>query len=243
MKLEEYLLEIEQFLRDYLEVSHCKGYVLGLSGGVDSTLVAAIARKAVGKDRLMCYTIPIESRRNDEDDAKKIAELLDINFKKVDLTDTYLSFKETLKGDDFSRLTLGNLKARMRMSLLYAYAQELGYLVLGTDNLDETYIGYFTKYGDGGVDLLPIKYLTKGEVRRAVKIYGLSSYYSDRVASAGLYAGQTDEGELGFTYDTLDKYLLGEEIDEESKAKIERLHKISEHKRNPLPSPKPFKRD
>ena len=243
MKLEQYLLEIEQFLRDYLKESHMDGYILGLSGGVDSTLVAAIARKAVGKDKLLCISIPIESHRNDEEDAKKIADLLDINFQVINLTETYLSFKKEIKGEEYSRLTLGNLKARMRMSLLYAIGQEKRFLVLGTDNMDEAYIGYFTKYGDGGADLNPINHLTKREVRDAIKMYGLSDYFSERVATAGLYEGQTDEKEIGFTYDELDAYLLGKEINPEVIEKIERLHRISEHKRKPIPTPKPFIRD
>lgn len=242
MELKEYLLEIEKFLQEYLEQSHCKGYVLGLSGGVDSSLVAAIARKAVGKDKLYCYAIDVESNIADIEDAKQVAKELDLNLEVVNLTDTYHSYLKSLKGDEFIRLTKSNLKVRMRMVALFAYAQEHSSLVLGTDNMDERYVGYFTKYGDGAADLLPIVYLTKGEVREAAKLYGLSSVLANRTPSAGLFEGQTDETEMGVSYKDLDNFLLGKEINPKAKERIEHLHKISEHKRVDIPTPKEFKR-
>lgn len=243
MKLEQYLKEIESFLKDYLESNHMDSYVLGLSGGVDSSLVAAIARKAVGKDRLYCYAIDIESNPQDITDAKSVAKELDLNLKVVNLTGTYHSYLKDLSGEDFIRLTKSNLKVRMRMVALFAYAQEKKGLVLGTDNADERYVGYFTKYGDGAVDVLPIVHLTKSEVRDAAKMYGLSEILANRVPSAGLFEGQTDEKEMGISYKDLDDFLLGKEIDPKSKERIEYLHKISEHKRKAIPEPIPFKRD
>lgn len=242
MELKEYLLEIEKFLKEYLENSHCKAYVLGLSGGVDSSLVAAIARKAVGKDKLYCYAIDIDSNKADASDAKKVAEELDVNLEVINLSETYHSYLKELKGEEFIRLTKSNLKVRMRMVALFAFAQEHSGLVLGTDNLDERYVGYFTKYGDGAADVLPIVYLTKGEVREAAKLYGLSSVLAERVPSAGLFEGQTDEGEMGVTYKDLDNYLLGGKVEKSVEERIEHLHKISEHKRIPIPTPKEFKR-
>ena len=242
MELKEYLLEIEKFLQEYLESSHCKGYVLGLSGGVDSSLVAAIARKAVGKDKLHCYAIDIDSNKADVEDAKKVAEELDLHLEVINLSDTYHSYLEKLDGEDFIRLTKSNLKVRMRMVALFAYAQEHSSLVLGTDNMDERYVGYFTKYGDGAADLLPIVYLTKREVRKAAELYGLSSVLANRVPSAGLFEGQTDETEMGVTYEDLDNFLLGKEVNHIAKERIEYLHKISEHKRKDIPTPIEFKR-
>lgn len=243
MKLEQYLKEIESFLKDYLESNHMDSYVLGLSGGVDSSLVAAIARKAVGKDRLYCYAIDIESNPQDIIDAKRVAKELDLNLKVVNLTGTYHSYLKDLSGEDFIRLTKSNLKVRMRMVALFAYAQEKKGLVLGTDNADERYVGYFTKYGDGAADVLPIVHLTKSEVRDAAKMYGLSEILANRVPSAGLFEGQTDEKEMGISYKDLDDFLLGKEIDLKAKERIEHLHKISEHKRKAIPEPIPFKRD
>ena len=242
MELKEYLLEIEEFLKKYLEESRCKAYVLGLSGGVDSSLVAAIAKKAVGKDRLFCYALDIDSDPKDVEDAKQVAKELDVNLEIINLSKTYHSYLDELKGKDFIRLTKSNLKVRMRMVALFAFAQEKSGLVLGTDNMDERYVGYFTKYGDGAADVLPIVYLTKSEVRKAAELYGLSSLLANRVPSAGLFEGQTDEGEMGIKYNDLDSYLLGGKVEKSIEERIEYLHKISEHKRIAIPTPKEYKR-
>ena len=242
MELKEYLLEIEEFLKNYLEESHCKAYVLGLSGGVDSSLVAAIAKKAVGKDKLYCYAIDIDSNPKDVEDAKQVAKELDLNLEVINLSKTYHSYLDELNGEEFIRLTKSNLKVRMRMVALFAYAQEHSGLVLGTDNMDERYVGYFTKYGDGAADVLPIVYLTKKEVREAAELYGLSSLLANRVPSAGLFDGQTDETEMGVKYEDLDKYLLGGKVEKSVLERIEYLHRISEHKRKDIPTPREFKR-
>ena len=242
MELKQYLLEIEEFLKKYLEESHCKAYVLGLSGGVDSSLVAAIARKAVGKDKLFCYALDIDSNPADVEDAKKVADELDLNLEVINLSKTYHSYLDDLHGEEFIRLTKSNLKVRMRMVALFAFAQEKAGLVLGTDNMDERYVGYFTKYGDGAADVLPIVYLTKKEVREAAELYGLSSLLANRVPSAGLFEGQTDETEMGVKYEDLDNYLLGGKVEKSVEERIEHLHRISEHKRVPIPTPKEYKR-
>ena len=245
MKLEQYLKVIEKFVRDYLDKSHCKQYVLGLSGGVDSSLVAAITKAAVGKEKLTCIMIPIESHPSDLEDAMELASQLDLNYIVIDGTTSY---RETVnrfleQGIELDRATLSNLKVRIRMTILYAYAQKVGGLVIGTDNKDERYTGYFTKYGDGAVDLLPIVHLVKSEVVEGCKLYGISDRLAERTPSAGLFEGQTDETEMGVKYSDLDKYLLGGEIDSKSKERIEHLHRISEHKRIPIPTPEEFIRD
>ena len=195
MKLEQYLDVIQKFLQDYLEKTHAKGYVLGLSGGVDSSLVAALTRKAVGKEKLMCLMMPIQSHPSDLEDAIKVAEALDVRYL---ILNGEKSFEETVKqfadqDVDLDKLSLSNLKVRIRMTMLYAYGQAHGYLVLGTDNMDERYTGYFTKYGDGAADLLPITKLTKGEVVEAAKILGVPCSWAERVPTAGLFEGLTDE--------------------------------------------------
>ena len=245
MKLEEYIDVIVKFMQDYLKDSHQDGYVLGLSGGIDSSAVAALALKAVGKERLHCIMMPINSLEDDLKDAITLAKDLDINYSVIDGSK---AFNELVKefeslGIELDASTKGNLKARIRMSILYAYGQKNRMLVLGTDNLDESYVGYFTKYGDGGVDLLPISRLTKEEVRNVASILGVRKELVERVPSAGLYEGQTDEKEMGILYKDLDAYLLGQKVDEEVVNKIERLHRISEHKRIPIPRPEEFKRD
>ena len=129
------------------------------------------------------------------------------------------------------------------MSILYAVAQKERGLVIGTDNADERYVGYFTKHGDGACDILPIAHLIKGEVVEACKIYGIRDSLAERVPTAGLYEGQTDEKEMGVSYKDLDAFLLGADIPEAPKARIDYLHKISEHKRKDIPTPVEFERD
>lgn len=245
MELKEYLLIIEKFVKDYLIDNKMDKYVLGLSGGVDSSLVAAITRKAVGKDKLVCVAMPIESNKEDLNDAIEVAKQLDLNLITIDGTKIYRQEVKQFKkqGIILDTATLSNLKVRIRMTILYALAQKERALVIGTDNADERYTGYFTKYGDGAVDLLPIAHLLKHEVVEACKIYGLSDRLAERVPTAGLFEGQTDEGEMKVKYADLDAYLLGKEIDKDSKDRIEHLHKISEHKRAPIPTPEEFKRD
>ena len=245
MRLEEYLDVIVDFTRNYLNNLHLDCYVLGLSGGVDSSLVAAISKKAVGKERLYCLMMPIDSHPSDLNDAIKVANALDLQYFIFDLSDTYHHFVDEFKkvGIELDQGSLTNLKVRMRMSTLYAFAQNHRGLVLGTDNKDERYTGYFTKYGDGAADLLPIASLIKREVVEAAKLLGVPKELAERTPSAGLFEGQTDEKEMGVTYKDLDDFLLGKEIDEEAKKKILRLHAISEHKRNPIPEPIPFERD
>ena len=245
MDLKTYLKEIEKFIASYLVEAHQDMYVLGLSGGVDSSLVAALARNAVGKEKLMCIMMPIESNEADLNDAKEVAKQLDLNYIVIDGTKIYeTAMNEFLSaGVELDRPTLSNLKVRIRMCILYAYAQKHRGLVLGTDNKDERYTGYFTKYGDGGVDLLPIVHLVKKEVIEGCKIYGLSKELAERTPSAGLFEGQTDEKEMGVTYQDLDNYLLGKKIDEKVIERIEYLHKISEHKRVDIPTPIEYRRD
>ena len=245
MTLAQYLEEICTFLRDYLASSHQEGYVLGVSGGVDSSVVAAILKKAVGVEKMHCLLMPINSLKEDLEDGLTLVKDLGVPYTIMDGSASFNAMMAEFEKNNIvlDASTKGNYKARMRMSMLYAYGQKHRYLVVGTDNKDEYYIGYFTKYGDGGVDVLPIVYLTKSEVREIGTMLGVRASLVKREPSAGLYLGQTDEKELGFTYDECDAYLLGKEISKEAKEKIERWHRMTEHKRQPTPRPKEFIRD
>ena len=245
MDLRSYLKTVEKFLRDYLENNKCEKYVLGVSGGVDSSLCAAILKNAVGRDRVHCIIMPINSSDADTIDGLTLVKDLDLPYDIIDASETFEAYKKvfTKNGIELDRSTLGNLKARMRMSILYAVAQKERGLVVGTDNADERCVGYFTKYGDGACDILPIAYLVKAEVVEAAKIYGVKDHLAERVPTAGLYEGQTDEKEMGVSYKDLDAYVLGKEINEDAKKRIQYLEKISAHKRNPIPMPEPFNRD
>ena len=237
MKLEEYLKVIEKFLADYMVSAH--------ADGVDSSMVSLLTKEAVGRDRLTCIMIPIHSLPEDLADALELANTCDLRYEIIDASDVFDQYIESFIkiGVTLNRSEAANLKARIRMSILYAYGQNHNYLVLGTDNKDERYTGYFTKYGDGAADIYPVAKLVKGELVQAAKILGVPTRLADRTPSAGLFPGQTDESEMGIKYADLDAYLLGKEIDPEVVAKIERLHRITEHKRIPVPEPEEFERD
>ncbi len=245
MKLEEYLNVIEQFLKEYLEESHMDIYVLGLSGGVDSSLVATLTKRAVGKEKIIGIMMPIDSIEADLKDAKQLADHLGIKYLIIDASKPYHELLDIIKkeGETFDVATCANLKARIRMSIVYAYAQAHRGLVLGTDNADERFTGYFTKWGDGAADLLPICHLLKREVVEASKILGVPHNLAERIPSAGLFEGQTDEKEMRVTYREIDDYLLGKEVSKEAKERIEYLHRISEHKRKDIPTPREYVRD
>ena len=245
MDLKTYLKDVEKFLKNYLEESHCETYVLGVSGGVDSSLCAAILKNAVGVERIHCLVLPIDSSKEDTEDGLTLVKDLGLRYDVIDASEAFHAYLKTFQENniELDRSTLGNLKARMRMSILYAVAQKERGLVVGTDNADERFVGYFTKHGDGACDILPIAHLVKSEVVEAAKIYGVRTALAERVPNAGLYQGQTDEKEMGVTYQELDAYILGKEVNEESKKRIEYLNRISEHKRQVTPMPEPFKRD
>lgn len=245
MTLENYLQVIKKFLVGYMATAHSNGYVLGLSGGVDSTLVSLLTKKAVGKEKLTCIMIPIHSLPADLADALELAKTCDLKYEIIDASEVFDQYIKSFEaiGVSLDTSTKANLKARIRMSILYAYAQKHNYLVLGTDNKDERYTGYFTKYGDGAADVYPIAKLVKGEVVEAAKLLGAPTRLAERVPSAGLYEGQTDEKEMGIKYIDIDNYLLGKKIDDEVVNKIERLHRITEHKRIPVPEPEEFIRE
>lgn len=245
MNLKQYLETIKDFLKEYLNKSQTNGYVLGLSGGVDSSLVAALCKESVGKDKLTCIMMPIDSLPKDLEDALELAKALDLKYEIIDASEAFHKLVDIFEaqGIKLNQGSLTNLKVRIRMSILYAYGQTNNLLVVGTDNKPERYVGYFTKWGDGAADLLPIVHLLKREVVEASKILGVPTHLAERVPSAGLFEGQTDETEMGVSYQDLDDYLIGKEINADAKAKIERMHRISAHKREEIPSPSPFERD
>jgi NAD+ synthase len=222
------------WLRREVEAGRGVGAVLGLSGGVDSAAVAALAKRAFPHHALGVL-MPCHGDPSDAEDAALVALHFDLATATVDLGPAYDALVEELgrSSSDLpeSRLATANLKPRLRMTTLYAFANLLDYRVLGTGNLDELTIGYFTKYGDGGADLLPLGSLTKGEVRDLARELGVPQRIVDKPPSAGLWAGQTDEGEMGLTYAQLDAYLRGGDVPAEVRARIEALRDASAHKR------------
>ena len=191
------------WLREQMEMTSTNGFVLGMSGGLDSSVCAALLRQAT--EHCLGLILPIESDVKDLDDASTIASALNMQTEYIDLTSTYVSLVKLLpKGD---RVALGNIKARLRMVVLYYHANIHNYLVCGTGNRTEIALGYFTKYGDGACDVLPLGDLAKCEVRDLARVLKLPETIISKTPSAGLWAGQTDEGEIGFSYEEMDRAL------------------------------------
>ncbi len=231
---------VVKWLRRQVEEAGAGGLLVGLSGGVDSSVVAFLIKEAFPENSLGVI-MPIHSNPRDAEDALALVEASGIDMRMVDLTRVHDSVKhlvlENLGEDINARSADANLRARLRMSTLYTFANALNYLVVGTDNAAELHTGYFTKYGDGGVDLLPIANLAKGEVYEWGRYFGVPGTILDRDPTAGLWEGQTDEKEMGVTYAEIDRYLKGGTIDEASRVVIDRLHQKSEHKRRMPPMP------
>jgi NAD+ synthase len=203
---------VEKFLSEKLRKTGAKGFVLGMSGGIDSAVVMRLAARAVGKERILAIMMPeTGSEPADLEDAKMLCGLEKVRSKVVDISGPVAAYKEAL-GGKVDRRALANIKARCRMVVLYHHAGTDGRLVLGTSNKTEMLTGYFTKFGDGAADLEPIGDLYKTEVRELARQLGIPDSICKKAPSAGLWKGQTDEGELGITYDRLDSILSGMEM-------------------------------
>jgi NAD+ synthase len=239
-------------MHERLAASNAVGFAVGLSGGVDSAVVARLAQIAAD-DRVVGVLMPCHSDPRDEADARLVADHFKLRTLRVDLAQPYdaliaglLDATAAIPGsgggapDDIrARLPHVNVKPRLRMTTLYFIANTLNYLVAGTGNRSELVLGYFTKYGDGGVDLLPIGHLVKSQVRDLARELGVPAPVVDKAPSAGLWIGQTDEAEMGFTYADLERYLSNGagSVSSELAEQIERLMRASEHKRALAPIP------
>ncbi len=233
----EYLNYLVDWIREEVKKANANGVIVGISGGIDSSLVAYLAKQAFPSNSLGILMPINRERKMDLDDGLELVNALKMDHKIIDLYEEFDSIAN--KTEVTSNLTKGNLQARLRMSTLYAFAQENNYLVLGTDNRAEYYLGYFTKWGDGGCDLLPIVHLYKSEVFDYAKKVGIPNSIINKAPSAGLWDGQTDEKELGFTYNDYEAYDKNQLNDQDLIVRIERQIKSTEHKRKPIPTPKP----
>ena len=188
--------------------------MLGVSGGIDSTVVAYLAVNALGKDKLHGIIMPYVRNQN-MDDGLELSQKLGIPHEVIEIKDLVDAYG---KIDFFNnKVAKGNLMARIRMCLLYGKANKDNLMVLGTSNKTEIMLGYFTKYGDGGVDILPIGGLLKNEVRSLAKELKIPTQITNKTPSAGLWEGQTDEGEMGFSYEELDKAIISIESGDSKK--------------------------
>ena len=239
---------LARWMRERLHAAGARGFVVGLSGGLDSAVVARLAQLAAPGGALGVL-LPCHSDPQDERDAMLVARHFSLPIERIELSTTYDTLVAAVQpalgsikpstgaeeSDDEhrARRPLANIKPRLRMTALYFVANSLNYLVAGTGNGSEMAVGYFTKWGDGGVDLLPLGRLPKSQVRALAQELRVPAEVVERPPSAGLWIGQSDEEDMGFTYADLERYLHGgpQAVTPALAMRIERLVRASDHKR------------
>lgn len=233
-----------QLLKDKLEESHADGYIIGMSGGVDCSTVAGLCAKG----NIPCYLVSLPCGESmvgtQENDSKLLAETFNLQLIQHNIQPIVLDIEDAQKHVDESMvyktnkgnedMAYANIAPRVRMTVLYNLAQTHNLLVLGTSNASEIVMGYFTKWGDGAADVEPIKDYTKTEVRIIAKHVGVPQRIIDKAPSADLWDGQTDEEEMGLTYDEIDRYIICGTVNEDVDKKIEKTVRKTQHKRTML---------
>ncbi len=249
------ITRIVQFIRDYFSRSGARLAVIGLSGGIDSSVTLVLTVKALGRDRVKALVMPDSSvtPREDVEDAIELAEMLGVQYYVIDIKPIVESYATIVPFFDWGhRIATGNLRARIRMNLLYYYANRFKGLVVGTGDKSELLLGYFTRYGDGGADILPIGDVYKTQVREMGRRLGVPERIVRKPSSPRLWPGHLAEEELGLKYDVIDAVLyryvdLGMSIseivedtglsEEVVRAIIKRVHAY-EYKRKMPPIPR-----
>jgi NAD+ synthase len=247
--------EISGFIESSLIESNTKGLVIGLSGGLDSSTTVQLCSRVVNTNKIMGLIMPSQSTsKADVDDAINLAQEIGIKHKIIQIDSLIEPVQEVCSRsppNQNNKMAGANLKARMRMLILYYHANAMSRLVVGTGNRTELLVGYFTKYGDGGVDILPLGGLYKTDVWRLASHLGVNQNIIDKDPTAGLWPGQTDEEDLGIKYKLLDEilYLMTEEglkedevasklqIDLDNIVKVKLMMLAAEHKLEMPPMP------
>ncbi|GAB3419973.1 NAD+ synthase [Haloparvum alkalitolerans] len=243
---------IGSFLRETLAEADADGYVLGVSGGLDSALAAHLAAGALGPDRVLGLVMPgAPSAERHMRDAREVCDALGIDRVEVDIEPIVEATLADVPAEDRDRVTVGNVRARERMLLSYREANRRNLLVLGANNRSERLLGYFTKYGDGGVDVAALGDCYKTEVYAFARAVGVDERIVGKTPTAELWEGQTDEGELGESYETIDRILRAivdrglsvpetaerTDIDEATVREFADMWRGSAHKRAAPPTP------
>lgn len=228
--------DIANWIAGQVRGAGINGAVVGLSGGIDSAVVSGLCARALGADNVLGVVMPIHSNPADAGHAAETARAWGIEQRTVDLSAAFDALEGALPSG--SDLANANIKPRLRMIALYHHANTLGRMVVGTGNRSELMAGYYTKYGDGGTDLLPIAGLYKWQVRELAREIGVPQAIIDKPPSAGLWQGQTDEQEMGITYADLDRTLAAIDAGQEASIEptllnhVQAMIRASEHKRH-----------
>ncbi len=237
--LQELSQKIVSWIINGVTTAGGKGAVFGMSGGIDSAVVAVLCKRAF-PESVLGVIMPCHSGRVDREHAELVARKFDIPVKALALDSIFDSLLKALPDEgsaDTKKMAENNIKPRLRMATLYYLANRLNYLVVGSGNRSELAVGYFTKHGDGGSDLIPLGNLVKMQVRELAEYLEIPRVIIDKPPSAGLWDGQTDEAELGLTYEELDNYLITGKAEAKTKEKIESKVRQSMHKRCMPPIP------
>ena len=236
MDSEQLTEKLVSWIRDKVMAAACKGTALGMSGGIDSSVVAVLCKRAF-PESVLGVLMPCHSIPEDREHALSVADKFSIPTKEVVLDSAFDTLLKVLPAEEAepggSRPAKANLKPRLRMLTLYYFANQLNYMVVGSSNKSELSTGYFTKYGDGGVDIIPLGNLVKREVRELAHFLGIPREIIDKPPSAGLWQGQTDEEDLGLSYQEIDSYLLTGDASDDVRERIESMRAGCEHKRLP----------
>ena len=205
--------EIYSFIRKYIEEAHAAGAVIGLSGGVDSSLAVTLCVKSLGKERVLGVLLPTDfTPKEDMEDAQKLADWLGIKTEYLNIQGVCGRIFKDLridKNDPEKKIPMANIYARIRMMIIYYYANVNNFLVVGSSDKSEALIGFFTKYGDGGADFLPSVHLYKTQVRELAKHLGVPDRIAYKPSSPQLYPGHKATDEIPIDYDELDPVLVG----------------------------------
>lgn len=229
---------IVQWIKNYVKSSGAKGVVIGNSGGKDSAVVIALCAKALGKENVLTVAMPCSSIQKDLEDAKLVTSIFGVKMLTVNLSSVYENLSLEIEGQISNNISPNvsiNIRPRLRMTVLYTIAQQYGYLVAGTGNACEKFIGYTTKWGDNACDFNPIAEFTVSEVLEIGKLLGVPDKIISKAPDDGLGLG-TDEEKLGVTYKEIEEYISTEKTSTPSStAKIEKMHRQTAHKREQIP--------